>query len=1055
MNRASLRLKLSIQRGLVLLLVAAVALCSNSATSAQDADALIRIQDRQLRTREEREQSLTSLLNSAREARDAAEWSSAAGFLNRAGRLQFWLHQPEAALATFAEVRVILKQSPESPAYIDSLNGTATVYTDLSKCADAGVSIEQARQLSERSNYIVGKAEALLLLSDCQNYGDPELAINTARESLALWQSVTDSLGMARSYEAIGHYQFTQTNLTESAQSHEESLRIFRELNIVSEQAEALINLGFIEYRQGAWDDCLSFLTQAQGMIDERAEPFKMGQITSTIGEAFLENGLPDVALKKIELAREYFREAQNPRSVSVMFWDLGKVHYEQRNYPQALTHLQQALSDAQATNDSALEALSNEYLGRTYSALGNSEIALQHLKTAFRSYSTQDKKMEGARTGVLIGQAYLQQGKVQEAKEQFYSAFATFEKLADHLNGSATLYALGRLELQQNNLDLAEDYLLRSIDVTENIRRVSTSNDLTAAFSAAVDDRYQSYIECLMRRHQAQPNKGFDVRAFEASESSRGRALAEMLRATGGNFAPGVDAGLVEKEKSLRKSLRVKEDYKVALLAGAYKREDLTALDGEIADLEKKHNQLIETIQASYPAFKQIAHPQSWSLRQIQEQVIADDQTLMLEFSLGENKSYVWAITRDTLKSYELPREAEIADRAERLYKQLTTPPGSKQTTETISAAAQDLARMILVPIAAELNKQRLIVVAHGALNYVPFQLLASPDDGQPLIASYDIVNAPSASILGSLREERQLRKSGRVLAAFGSPVFESNYSAKVKNGNVDVASLQTFEHDRWQQALRDIELNGDTFDPSAIRPLFYAGRELENLRDVVGARQSMIAADFDASRDNLFKTDLTQYSILHFATHGFLDPNRPENSGLILSTITPEGKAQNGFLSLRDIYQLRAPVDLVVLSACQTGLGKDVRGEGLIGLTRGFMYAGASSVVASLWKVDDEATAELMKRFYKNMLEQGMTPAAALRNAQNSFRQHPVWSAPYYWAGFTLQGDYRQVAAPARDFRVYAVVLLGVVLAGLAGFVFWYYRRRASRVHDYSTMK
>ena len=159
----------------------------------------------------------------------------------------------------------------------------------------------------------------------------------------------------------------------------------------------------------------------------------------------------------------------------------------------------------------------------------------------------------------------------------------------------------------------------------------------------------------------------------------------------------------------------------------------------------------------------------------------------------------------------------------------------------------------------------------------------------------------------------------------------------------------------------------------------------------------------------------------------------------------MTRDGKAQNGFFSLQDVYQLRAPVSVVVLSACETGLGKEVRGEGLIGLTRGFMYAGASSVVASLWKVDDEATAELMKRFYKNMLEDGMTPAAALREAQNSFRQHPIWNSPYYWAGFTLQGDYRQVIAPPkRSYRNYVIAFSAGALLLLLGIAVWYFRRR-----------
>ena len=193
--------------------------------------------------------------------------------------------------------------------------------------------------------------------------------------------------------------------------------------------------------------------------------------------------------------------------------------------------------------------------------------------------------------------------------------------------------------------------------------------------------------------------------------------------------------------------------------------------------------------------------------------------------------------------------------------------------------------------------------------------------------------------------------------------------------------------------------------------------------------------------------QTDLSKFRFVHFATHGLLDPRRPENSGLVLSTVDRVGQAQNGFVGLQDIYGLRAPVDLVVLSACQTALGKDVRGEGLLGLTRGFMYAGASSVVASLWKVDDEATAELMRQFYTNMLQKGMTPADGLREAQNSIRQRPEWHAPYYWAGFTLQGEYRQVIKPASATGAtglyWKIIIIGA-LALLACAALWYSNRR-----------
>jgi hypothetical protein len=163
----------------------------------------------------------------------------------------------------------------------------------------------------------------------------------------------------------------------------------------------------------------------------------------------------------------------------------------------------------------------------------------------------------------------------------------------------------------------------------------------------------------------------------------------------------------------------------------------------------------------------------------------------------------------------------------------------------------------------------------------------------------------------------------------------------------------------------------------------------------------------------------------------------------------VNREGKDQNGFVGLQDIYGLHAPVDLVVLSACRTGLGKDVRGEGLIGLTRGFMYAGASSVVASLWKVDDEATAELMKRFYANMLQRHMPPSTALRAAQNSIREQPQWSAPYYWAAFTLQGEHLRVIKPKQPsaWQTYSAIFSVIALAGVVAIGFWLFSKRRAR--------
>ncbi len=1033
-----------IKRRFILLLMLYLLLPS-FAPQAQDEDVLTREGDESATTREERERSLTTLLTAARQSRDAGEMLKAARFLNRAGRLQHLLNLSQDAIATYQEALTILNQTPDPMITVDGLNGLGSVYRKLSRCSEAQPFLHRAIVLSEENRYIAGKAQALLTLSECQNHSNHALALRTAQESLALWQSVNHKWGIAKSYSAIGDYHLAQNNLTESTQSHETALSLWRELDIASEQAEALINLGFIEYRKGAWQQVFEFLTQAQSLIDGDAEPFKMGQIHIGLADAFIESGSPDIGLDKYFQALDDYRRAESPQGVVASVFGIGIAYYFLGNYTEARMNLQSALADSESIKEIKNAALCNDFLGRTFAAMNNEAEALRYFEAALELYAQTSCPMEVARTRALMGQVYQQQGKVEQARAYYQSALKSFRGLSHQINQSATLYALGSLELEQRDFNRAEDYLRQSIEVTEEIRRASTSSDLTAAFSSTVYERYEKYIQCLMLKHDAQPAQALAVRAFETSEVSRARSLAELLRATETNLIPGLDPKLAEQEKSLRQSLKVKEDYKVALLGTAYRKEELIALDAEMAQLEEEYKQISETIRARYPSYAELTRPAAWDLPKIQEQVISDDQTLLLEYSLGSDNSYVWAVTRDNIKSFNLPSRTLIEEAAQKVYKLLASPPGPDIAKDLIPAL-QKLGQMVLPPV-AELNN-RIIVVADGALHYIPFQILPTPSaNSEPLVANYEIINTPSASILGELRKEAMKRQPTKLLAAFGDPVFDSNYAQrKDSTGGEQSVAMQLLEIARWHQALRDVELNGDTFDPSAIKPLFYAKGELANLRKLAFGGEVFVSSGFAATREHLLSTDMTQYAILHFATHGLLNSKRPEYSGLVLSTVNSEGKAQNGFVGLQDIYGLRAPVDLVVLSACQTALGKDVRGEGLLGLTRGFMYAGASSVIASLWKVDDEATAELMRQFYLNLLQKGMTPASALREAQNSIRQKPEWQSPYYWAGFTLQGEYRKViTAPATGTTdSYRKIMIGGALILLAGLALLYYRRR-----------
>jgi CHAT domain-containing protein/tetratricopeptide (TPR) repeat protein len=1014
---------------------------ATAALRAQDdTKALTDEEDARVATVAGRQSAVTNLLASGEQWR--TNGVKAARAWNRAGRFQLLLNTPDDAIATYRKALNGLRNTHDVQTRVDSLNGLAAVYKHVGNCAEANSVLDQAIDLSKRYGYVEGRAEALLIRPFCVS--NKIEALHDAEESLELWKSTNQKLGQARAYMIAGEYQMIQNNLVEATSNYETAQKLWEELNVPNQVAEALINLGFIEFRKGAWQSSLAFYIRAQQLIvDEAAEPYMMGQMKAGLAEAFIELGLPSTGLDRFREASEYYRQMHSPGPVASMQWGIGAANYYLGNYSEALSILQDTRAEGLKLKNPMLVAVCDDFSGRSYYELQDYPAALRHYQAAYDGFINSGNPMEAARTVALMGRVYQRQGEFENARTHYLRALASFQRLSDQLNESATLYALGSLELELNSVDAAEEHLRQSIKLTEQMRRVSVSSDLTAALSARIQDRYEKYIDCMMRKYQSSQSQDLVKDAFETSELSRARSLAELLQATQANPFPGLDPQIAAQEQRLRGYLNDNENAKIRLLSGKYQSSDLKALESEYQGLKAEHDQLINNIRSRNPDYEQVIQPSAWNLQKIQEQVVADDQTVLLEFSLGSEKSYVWAVTRSGIRSYELPDKETIDKLASRVHKLLSSRP-QNNTGNDLNSATQELARMILWPAGEYLDKQRIIVVPDGILNYIPFQILPSPTSNKLLIDDAEIINAPSASVFGELQKGAvDRRPAANLLVAFGDPIFTTSDQANHPEKNM-LASAQL------RSALGGNDFNDKPFDPTTLARLFYAKRELDSLSDVAGPR-SLIVRENEATRDRFLRTDLTQFAILHLVTHGYFNSKHPQNSGFVLSDTDSDQKRTEAFVGLREIYELRAPVLLVVLSACQTALGENVRGEGLMGMTRGFMHAGASSVVASLWGVDDEATAELMKLFYRNMLQDGMKTAEALRAAQNSIRRQEKWRSPYYWAGFTLQGEYPQPIRPVPETHILASYSLIPVVTGsllLASTLLWFWhRRRAGR--------
>jgi len=346
--------------------------------------------------------------------------------------------------------------------------------------------------------------------------------------------------------------------------------------------------------------------------------------------------------------------------------------------------------------------------------------------------------------------------------------------------------------------------------------------------------------------------------------------------------------------------------------------------------------------------------------------------------------------------------------------------------------AVATRLAQMLLAPVVNQLGGKRLVIVADGALQFIPFAALpipAAPGENnapasyRPLITGHEIVSLPSASTLAVLRREMNDRKpASKTIAILADPVFTLNdarFAPAVAARNKRTTPSRKTSALAEQPEQRGLALavaqqaaTGSGVIRANSQPiprLPGTRREAERILSLVPDAGRMHVLDFAANRAAVADSGLGEYRYVHFATHGFIDSQHPELSGILLSMYDQKGEPQDGFLRAHEVFNLKLSAELVTLSACQTGLGKEIRGEGLVGLTRGFMYAGTPRVVVSLWSVSDEGTAELMSRFYREMLKEGKRPAAALRAAQIALLNDQKFASPFYWAAFTLQGEWR----------------------------------------------
>jgi CHAT domain-containing protein len=954
--------------------------------------------------------------------KELGDRSQEAAALKNAGTLWKILGNQQMTLACLKEAQAIYSQLGDRLGEIKAINALSDYYSECGEYQRAldlythgNASIEDPW---ENAYSLLNRGSAYYGMNDTPKATE---FLNRALESF-IRQEDLDGQGSALLY--LGYVNHTAKNISAAERYYTRSLELRRATENQKGIAIALLSLGHLYNISGERQKALEYYSQALRIFQPLGN--LTGQCTVLEGLAYLYAGLGDnqnalgYYFKALELARrskDLASEGAILDYISAIYTDLGDP-------TNALKYSQQSISRYRSMPSILGESYALANMGKILEALGRQKEAVDSYTRGLElSQKGGDRFLEGLLLRAL-GHLYHTSGQLPEALALYKRALALQQDSRDSVRTPSTLYDLARAERDIGELDPAIQYARRGLEITESLRGKVASLELRGSYLASVHQQYELLMDLFMQLHKQRPAEQSDALALQVSEQARARSMLDSLMEAHADIHQGADPVLLEREQTLQKSLHEKANQQMQLLRGKHSKEEEAVLSEGIDSISEELQSVRSEIKSKSPHYAALTQPRPLGLQEIQASVL-DDDTILLEYALGEDRSYLWAATPSTLRSFELPKQAEIESRAKHLRELLLarqshigeTAAGYQERIRTADDAYQKeaaiLSRMLLGPVSSILGSRRLLIVAEGALQYLPFAALPSPQSDSPLIAEHEIVSLPSASVLALVRDEiRQRPIPPKTLAVFADPVFETGDPRITERKNPSPAppyrsvSKRTLLASNSRKGLRAVAASDEGLSISRLP----ASRDEANaILALVPEEMAWEGIGFNANRAVALGTDLGQYRIVHFATHGILDDGHPDLSGLVLSLYDEQGHPQDGYLRMQDIYNMKLPVDLVVLSACDSGLGKVMRGEGLIGMVRGFMYAGAARVVASLWKVEDEATAFLMKRFYQRMLQDNLSPAKALRMAQLDMMQQKRWQSPYYWAAFVLQGEWK----------------------------------------------
>jgi len=832
--------------------------------------------------------------------------------------------------------------------------------------------------------------------------GEWDTAAPYYHKAAASYRSLDEWRGELNSLSNLAVIDFEQGNLVKAIEWFQRTLEILPPDKLYRARADVLDNLGVSQLALGHLDDALRSFSKALSFHEGIDDLKGQGRSLTGIGTTYYAIGELELALEYLETALVMRQKTNDGRGqVSVLNF-IGNIKRRTNDYSAALNaHLEASLL-ATSPIDQARILLR---IGEDLVAANRPDEALETLAKAESVANETNNQKLIADTLRISGDAGLQARHFESSLVAYQQAASSYELLGLGAERSQAIFGTAKAARGLGQMDQALEYADLAIKSVETLRSQLIAPELRAYFLASKQDYYAFLIDLLMGLHEQSAGEGdeFLRQALSVSERSRARALIDLISEASITQEDSTASGISDRQTRLYQQMAERRYQLNKLLDKSYEAGvelQIAGIRQQLAETENKLNLLHIENRKRNPGYASLTDPQILDAAQIQGML--DNDSTLLQYALGENRSFVWLVTRDSIEAWALPARGAIEQSARRLYELLKVPAHSASAKTELAASLKQLSGQIFGPI-NPINHKRVIVAADGVLHYLPFSILngTDPEDEyEMLLAGNEIVYLHSMSVLAAQRQNHQdLQQPAKDIAIFADPVFSSNdsrfrdvpFKGSAIPGNPSLQKTPVLD------------------DPTQLKRLPATAQEALSIVELVDPGRSLLALGFDANLGSVVNANLGDYRIIHFATHGRIDSRYPALSSLAFSLFDESGEPRDGFLRLHDIYNLDLNAELVALSACSTALGREISGEGLTGLTQGLMYSGSKSVLASLWQVPDRATAELMKRFYQNLLDKKQKPAAALRNAQLDLAAEARWRSPYFWSAFVLQGDWQ----------------------------------------------